>query len=127
MEAMHARFRWAEIAEQDVGGVMRRQVITGEGLMVARISINEGHGPPTHSHVSEQITCVLEGALRFWVGEDEEEVDVAAGEAILIAGDIPHRAEALEPTLIFDIFAPPREDLRDREPAPTGETRYAKP
>src|SRR5262245_23912440 len=53
-----------------------------------------------HSRKNEQLTYILEGTLRLWLGEDEAEiVDVKAGEVLHIPANLPHRAEALEDTL----------------------------
>ena len=69
---------------------------------------------PKHSHENEQITYILEGALQFWLGEDEARVvDVRAGEVLHIPSNLPHKAEALEDTLDVDIFSPPRQDWLD--------------
>jgi quercetin dioxygenase-like cupin family protein len=69
---------------------------------------------PKHRHVNEQLTYILEGALRFRLGEDlEREVVVRAGEVLHIPGDLPHEAEALEDTLDVDVFHPPRSDWLD--------------
>ncbi|HKP12511.1 MAG TPA: cupin domain-containing protein, partial [Blastocatellia bacterium] len=58
---------------------------------------------------------ILEGALRFWLGEDgQEEVIVRAGEVLVIPPNLPHKAEALEDTLDVDIFSPPRQDWLDK-------------
>ena len=56
----------------------------------------------------------LEGALHFWLGEDEkEEVVVRAGEVLTIPSNLPHKALALEDTLDVDVFSPPRQDWLD--------------
>jgi unsaturated pyranuronate lyase len=69
---------------------------------------------PQHAHENEQLTYILEGRLRFFLGEDGSEVvDVAAGEVLHIPSNLPHRAEALEDTLDVDIFTPPRADWLD--------------
>ena len=66
---------------------------------------------PFHSHDNEQITYILEGGLRFWIGEDESQViDVLAGDVLHIPSMVQHKAEALEDTLDVDVFSPPRED-----------------
>jgi quercetin dioxygenase-like cupin family protein len=70
---------------------------------------------PKHSHENEQITYILEGALKFWIGEDgAEEITVGTGEVLHIPANIPHKAEALEETLDVDIFSPPRQDWLDK-------------
>jgi quercetin dioxygenase-like cupin family protein len=69
---------------------------------------------PRHSHENEQVTYILSGALRFWIGEDEsQEVVVRAGEVLHIPANLPHKAEALEDTLDLDVFSPPRQDWLD--------------
>jgi len=58
---------------------------------------------------------VLEGGLRFWIGEDEKEtVDVMPGQVLHIPGYVPHKAEALADTLDVDVFSPPRQDWLDK-------------
>ena len=83
-------------------------------LMLARVLLKKNCEVPEHSHHNEQLTYILEGTLRFWLGDDESEmVDVAAGEVLHIPPHVPHRAEALEDTLDVDIFSPPRRDWFD--------------
>jgi len=61
--------------------------------------------------MNEQLTYILEGALRFFVGDDgTEQIDVRAGEVLHLPGNLPHEAHALEDTLDVDVFYPPRED-----------------
>jgi len=86
-----------------------RQFVYGERTMLARIVLRKGAIVPRHSHENEQITYILEGALRFTMG-DGRVITVAAGEALVIPSDMPHQAEALEDTLDLDVFAPPRAD-----------------
>jgi quercetin dioxygenase-like cupin family protein len=84
-------------------------------MMLAHVYLKRGAVVPKHSHHNEQITYILEGALRFWVGDDESKVvDVRAGEVLCIPSGVPHKAEALEDTLDVDIFSPPRQDWLDK-------------
>ena len=88
-----------------------RRLVTGERMMLAHVYLDKGSVVPKHSHENEQLTYILEGALRFWIGEDEsQEVIVRAGEVLHIPSNVFHKAEALEDTLDVDIFDPPRQD-----------------
>ena len=52
------------------------------------------------------MTYVLQGALKFHVGE--EEITVREGEVIHIPSGVEHQAEALEDTFELDMFSPIR-------------------
>jgi quercetin dioxygenase-like cupin family protein len=94
-----------------------RRHFTGQRMMISHVYLDRGAVVPTHRHENEQITYVLEGALRFLIGEedapDREEVVVRAGEVLYLPSHVPHRAEALEDTLDVDVFSPPRQDWLD--------------
>ncbi|MGA2168929.1 MAG: cupin domain-containing protein [Terracidiphilus sp.] len=85
-----------------------RQFVSGERAMLARIVLRTGAIVPEHSHENEQISYILEGALKFIV--QETEILVRAGEVLVIPSHMPHSAEALEDTVDLDIFCPPRAD-----------------
>ena len=107
-------FRWADIPLESVTSEIDRKLITGERMMIAHVLLKKGSIVPQHSHDHEQITYILEGALHFWIGEDEsEEVVVNAGEVLHIPSNVPHKAQALEDTLDVDVFSPPRQDWLD--------------
>jgi quercetin dioxygenase-like cupin family protein len=104
-------FRWDDIPRERVTDLLDRKLITGDGVMLAHVFLRKGCIVPKHQHVNEQFTYIIDGALRFWIGEGgEEEVIVKAGEVLHIPSNVWHRAEALEDTLDMDIFSPPRED-----------------
>jgi quercetin dioxygenase-like cupin family protein len=88
--------------------LLERQLVSGERSMLARIILRAGCIVPMHSHDNEQITYVLEGALKFHI--QDREVVVRAGEVLVIPSQMPHSAEALEDTVDLDIFSPPRQD-----------------
>jgi quercetin dioxygenase-like cupin family protein len=107
-------FRWDEIPKERLNDLLDRRLITGERMMLAHVYLKKGCLVPRHFHENEQITYVLEGALHFWLGEDEkEEVVVRAGEVLTIPSNLPHKALALEDTLDVDVFSPPRQDWLD--------------
>ena len=107
-------FRWDDMPIEQVKEGLGRRLVTGERMMLAHIYLDKGSVVPLHSHDNEQLTYVLEGALHFWLGEDEsEEVVVRAGEVLHIPSRVPHKAVALEDTLDVDVFCPPRQDWLD--------------
>ena len=104
-------FRWQDIPRERVTDMLDRKLITGDRMMLAHVYLKKGCIVPKHQHENEQITYILEGALRFWIGEDgAQELVVNAGEVLHIPSNVPHKAEALEDTLDVDIFSPPRQD-----------------
>lgn len=108
-------FRWDDMPREQVTTALSRRLITGDRMMLAHVYLQKGCVVPRHSHENEQITYILEGALRFHIGEDgTEEIVVSAGEVLHIPANVPHMAVALEDTLDVDIFSPPRQDWLDR-------------
>jgi quercetin dioxygenase-like cupin family protein len=106
--------RWDDLPREELNPSIGRRLITGDAMMIAHVYLAKGAVVPKHSHHNEQITYILEGVLRFRLGDEQSEiVDVAAGEVLTIPADVPHAAEALDDTLDVDIFTPPRADWLD--------------
>ena len=106
--------RWDDMPKEALKEGIARRLVSTERMMVAHVYLDEGAVVPRHEHENEQLTYILEGTLRFWLGEDESHVvDVRAGEVLQIPSWLPHRAEALEATLDCDLFCPPRQDWLD--------------
>lgn len=103
-------YRWDQLPREELNERLSRRLITGDQLMLAHVYLKKGCVVPKHSHANEQLTYILEGALRFQVGDDGEEIVVRAGEVLHLPGNVPHEALALEDTLDVDVFYPPRED-----------------
>jgi quercetin dioxygenase-like cupin family protein len=104
-------YRWDELPPEKLKGGLTRRLITGDRMMIAHVYFKKGDDVPRHSHENEQITYVIEGALRFHLGANgEREVLVRAGEVLVIPSHLPHSAVALEDTLDVDVFNPPRQD-----------------
>jgi quercetin dioxygenase-like cupin family protein len=108
-------YRWDDIPKERLRPDLGRKLIATDRMMIAQVFLQKGALVAKHSHENEQLTWIVEGTLRLWLGEDgdEEMFDVAAGEVLHIPSDVPHRAEALEDTLDVDIFQPPRADWLD--------------
>jgi quercetin dioxygenase-like cupin family protein len=106
--------RWDDMPRQKVTDKIDRRVIVGDRMMLAHVYLAKGSIVPRHSHDNEQLTYILQGALKFWIGEDgAQELVVRAGEVLVIPSNVPHKAEALEDTLDVDVFSPPRQDWLD--------------
>jgi quercetin dioxygenase-like cupin family protein len=99
---------WKSIPLEDLNPLLQRQFVVGQDIMVARVLLKKGCVVPMHSHHNEQITYILEGALKFEI--DGKQITVAAGEVLCIPPNMPHRATALEDTVDLDVFSPPRAD-----------------
>ena len=101
-------YTWESLDKEVLNPHISRKVIAGEKAMVAQVFLAKGAIVPEHYHESEQITYILEGALKFEL--EGTEVVVRKGEVLHIPSNVPHRAVALEDTLDLDIFSPLRED-----------------
>lgn len=100
--------RWQDIALEPLKPLIDRQLIVGDNIMLARVLLKKGALVPMHSHLNEQVTYVLEGALKFFI--QGKEIVVATGEVLTIPAGVPHEAVALEDTVDLDVFTPPRVD-----------------
>jgi quercetin dioxygenase-like cupin family protein len=103
---------WNSVELEDLNPLLHRQMIVGQDIMVARVLLKKGCIVPEHSHHNEQVTYILEGALKFWI--DGKEIVVNAGEVLTIPPHMPHKAEALVETVDLDVFTPPRADWLNR-------------
>ena len=103
--------RWDEIALEKITEMVSRKLVTGEREMLAQVYLKRGCLVPMHSHDSEQMTYILQGALKFLIGG--EEITVREGEVLHIPSLIAHQAEALEDTFELDVFSPIRGDWLD--------------
>ncbi len=99
---------WNQIEREQMNPQFARQVVHGDQMTVARVSLAKGSSVPRHSHKNEQICMVQEGRLRFIF--DDRDFILEAGHVLQISGDEPHSVEALEDSVAFDLFAPVRED-----------------
>lgn len=103
--------RWDEIALEKVTEMVSRKVVTGDRGMLAQIYLKRGAVVPLHAHDSEQMTYVLQGALKFLI--EGEETIVREGEVLHIPAGLPHQSEALDDTFELDVFSPIRLEWLD--------------
>ena len=101
--------RWREEPVEQLSPTIGRRMLHTETMTIAWITLAKGALVPRHEHANEQIATVLEGRLRFRVGDGHELV-AAAGESVPLAANVPHEVEALEDSVVLDVFSPIRED-----------------
>jgi len=112
-QATHVR--WNDLPRERLSERLERRFVTAQHLTLAQFFLTKGCLVPTHEHESEQFANVVSGKLRFRLGADGAEVvDVAAGEMLMLPSHLPHSAEALEDSVVFDSFSPPRADWIDK-------------
>jgi len=106
---------WDAIPVEQLSPLIGRHFIVGTSVMIARVLLKQGAIVPLHHHHNEQVSYILEGALKFVLKTEtgDREITVRAGEVLCIPPNLPHEAHALEDTVDLDIFNPPRQDWID--------------
>ena len=100
--------RWRDEPVEELTPLLGRQLLNTETMTIGRILLAAGAVVPSHHHVHEQVANVLEGRVQFVVGDDERVV--SAGESVFIPSEVPHSVEALDDSVLLDVFSPRRED-----------------
>src|SRR5262249_37332989 len=104
--------RWSDLAPEAINASIARQYITAERVTIARFELKRGALVPMHAHENEEVSIVMNGALRFRI--DGRDIVVRSGEAMQIPPNMPHEVEVIEDTLVFDVFSPVRQDWIDK-------------
>ena len=102
------QYAWETVKQEPMRQGIWRKVVSGDRAMLAQVFIPKGAVVPTHQHESEQLSYIVEGALKF--GLEGKEIVVRKGEVLHIPSNVPHMAVALEDTLDLDVFSPIRVD-----------------
>ena len=108
------KINWDLIPAEEVNPSMKRKIVTGEKLMIARMNFKDGFKVPLHHHIHEQVSQVLSGKIRFWFGANKEQsMDLGPGDVVVIPSDLPHEALMIGEVEAIDTWAPPRQDWLD--------------
>lgn len=106
-------YRWDELECDNPMPLITRQRVIGKQAMISKVLLKKGCLVPTHQHENEQFAHIVSGRLRFILGDensdDTKELIVSAGEILHLPSMVPHAAEALEDTVVLDVFSPPSE------------------
>src|ERR1700688_805803 len=104
---------WKTMEIEQLNDKLSRQMISGENATISQLMLKKGAAVPLHSHMNEQYSWIISGALKFVF--DDREILVGAGDVLVIPPNVPHSAVAVEDTVDVDIFAPRREDWIRKE------------
>ena len=111
---MVEKINWDDVPVEQVTPEMQRRIVHGEKVMIARMKFKAGFEVPLHHHENEQVTHVISGTMRFWFGANkEQEMELNAGEVIVIPPNHPHAALMVTDVEEVDTWAPPRQDWLD--------------
>lgn len=87
-----------------------RKAIYGESLAVARLDVQKGEVTEMHSHDTEEVIYVLQGAWLFHLPDGD--VVVKDNQMLCIPAGVEHSSEVLEHTIAVDICSKNRPDWR---------------
>jgi quercetin dioxygenase-like cupin family protein len=111
---MLEKINWNNVPSEEVNPSMKRKIVSGEKLMIARMNFKDGFLVPLHHHIHEQVTQVVSGKMRFWFGANKEQtMDLLPGDVIVIPSNLPHEALMIGDVEEIDTWAPPRQDWLD--------------
>jgi quercetin dioxygenase-like cupin family protein len=102
-------YKWDTVPAERLADNIMRRMIVGAKEMLVRWEFKKGALAARHSHPHEQMVVMVHGKLRLVVGDDE--TVMGPDDIVVIPPQVPHEAEALEDTVVIDIFSPPREDF----------------
>jgi len=109
--AVFQHLDWSSIPVETIAAGVTRQMISGDRLMVCRLTLAARTVTAIHSHIHEQMTIVERGSADFFV--EGRKQTATAGDVLLFPSGIQHGATMLdEEVVLIDIFSPPREDFR---------------
>jgi len=121
---MSAFSKLGSMRSQQVWDSVLGRSVHGERMTLAQIELDPNSSVPEHSHESEQLGVVIEGSLRFRIGEETSEL--ARGDMWCIPARVPHAVEAAGPegAVLVEAFAPPRDDWHSLESHDPGRGRW---
>ena len=112
---MLKKLNWEQVPVEEVSPSMSRKIVTGEKLMIAKMKFKDGFVVPLHKHIHEQVSQVISGQMRFWFGENKEQVmDMSPGDVVVIPSNLPHEALMIGEVEAIDTWAPPRQYWLDK-------------
>ena len=102
----------AEMKKEVVEGDIERRIYTAEHIQVVEYRFPAGRTFSPHKHeIEEQMGYLVSGRMGFRIGGIEQ--DLHPGEWYRAPAGVEHNAWTYdEPSVLLDLFSPPREDLK---------------
>ena len=94
--------------KEKLPGLNIKTLVHGERTSFTEMLLKKGTVVPMHKHFHEQTGYLVKGKLLFNIAG--EEIIAEPGDSWNIAGNVEHAAEALEETVLIEVFSPVRED-----------------
>lgn len=99
----------AEIAPVTIWENVTARRVQGDQITMAIVELEPDSVVPEHRHLNEQSGMVIQGEVRFRVGDEERRL--GPGGTWRILGDTPHAVTAgPEGAVVIDVFTPIRAD-----------------
>ena len=94
-------------------GITRRTLTYNDQAMLCHFEVKKGATIPLHNHPPVQIGMVTAGKMRFFGETDADEFIAAAGEGYVLESNKPHGGEALEDSVLIEVFTPSRPEYAE--------------
>ena len=101
---------FADVAPREVAPGYLGRYVHSDQITQGRVDIAPGAVIPDHSHRQEQWTLLLSGSFELTVSGVPHVLQ--PGQMLYIAPHERHSARALAPSVVLDVFHPPRDDYR---------------
>jgi quercetin dioxygenase-like cupin family protein len=99
-------YDWSQVEEEQVNPLATRQMIHSDTMTIIRRRLLRGSVGGLHRHLDEQISMIEQGSILFVV--EGKSQTVQAGQAFVISSNALHSVEALEDSIVLDLFAAPQ-------------------
>ena len=105
-------YNWDGLDREVVRRGVERVGFRGENVLLVMNWLEPGMEVNPHSHPFEQIAYIVQGRMRFTIGD--EVLEAGPGSVVRIPPDVLHCGEPIgeETVLNLDVFSPIREDYR---------------
>ena len=98
------------IDEKEIVPGYKARFVHSENMTTAFWNIKKGYSLPEHSHIHEQISCLIEGDFELCL--DGETQLMNSEKMAVIPANAVHSGKAISDCKIIDIFNPVREDYK---------------